>query len=65
MWHCQNRCETANKITGWGFFFFGGLHPAACGILVPHPGRDPVPPAMEDRFLTTRLSQKSLKLAVL
>ena len=64
MWHCQNRCETANKITGWGFCLFGGLHPA-CGILVPHPGMDPVPPAMEDRFLTTRLSQKSLKLAVL
>ena len=32
----------------------------ACGILVPRPGIEPVPPAMEGRFLTARPPEKSL-----
>ena len=27
--------------------------PVACGVLVPRPGIEPVPPALEGRFLTT------------
>ena len=33
--------------------------PAACGILVPRPGIDPAPPALEGRFLTTGPPGKS------
>ena len=35
---------------------------AACGILVPQPGTDPTPPAMECGVLTTGLLGKSLGL---
>ena len=31
------------------FFFFIWLHRVACGILVPRPGIEPVPPAVEER----------------
>ena len=34
--------------------------PAACGILVPRPGIEPVSPALEGRFLTTGPPGKSL-----
>ena len=34
-----------------GFSFWP--HPVACGILVPHPGIKPVPPALEGRVITT------------
>ena len=37
--------------------FFGGVHCMACGILVPQPGIEPVPPAVEAQSLkhwTTR-----------
>ena len=33
--------------------------PMACGILVPGPGIEPVPPALEGRFLTTEPPGKS------
>ena len=33
--------------------------PAACGILVPRPGMEPVSPALEGRFLTTGPPGKS------
>ena len=49
--------------------FFGGLHclhpvcglscPATCGILVPHPGLEPMVPALEGGFSTTGSSRKS------
>jgi len=32
----------------------------ACGILVPHPGIEPVSPELEDVFITTGLPGKSL-----
>ena len=35
--------------------------PAACGILVPWPGIEPVSPVMEGRFLTTGPPRKSQK----
>ena len=38
--------------------------PVACGILVPQPRTSPVSPALEGRFLTTRLPGKSLLLMV-
>ena len=49
--------------------FLGGLHclhpvcglscPTTCGILVPHPGIEPMAPALEGGFLTTGPSGKS------
>ena len=36
------------SILGGGF---GGAHCAACGILVPHPGIEPTPPAVEVQSL--------------
>ena len=33
------------------YFFFFWLHHVACGILVPQPGIEPVPPAAEARSL--------------
>ena len=44
-------------LTGMGFlfpdffFFFFWPHHAACGILVPQPGIEPVPPAVEAQSL--------------
>ena len=41
-------------ISNFFFFFFGLLvwpHCAACGILVPQPGIEPVPPAVEAQSL--------------
>ena len=32
------------------FWFFGC---EACGIVAPHPGTDPIPPALEGEVLTT------------
>ena len=34
--------------------------PKACGILVSHPGIEPVSPELEDGFITTGLPGKSL-----
>ena len=39
-----------NKFLFWGGGF-GGAHCAACGILVPHPGIEPTPPAVEVQSL--------------
>ena len=36
--------------------------PAACGILVPRPGIEPMSPALEGRFLTTGPPGKSLQI---
>ena len=38
------------------FWFFGC---EVCGILVPHPGIEPVLPALEGGVLTTRAPEKS------
>ena len=35
-------------------FFFFKLYPLACGILIPHPGMEPVPTALEGRVLATK-----------
>ena len=43
-------------------FFIFGPHLAACGALVPQPGIEFVPPALEGRVLTTRLLGKSQDL---
>ena len=40
------------------FFFFGHIH-TACGILVPQPGIEPAPLALEGEVLTTGLLEKS------
>ena len=40
------------------FWFFGH---EACGILVPQPGIEPAPPALEDEVLTTEPPGKSLQ----
>ena len=40
--------ETAQIV---GFFFFFWSHCAACGILVPQPGTEPAPPALEAQIL--------------
>ena len=42
------------------FFFTFWLHPEARGILVPPPGIEPAPPALEGGVLTIRLLVKSL-----
>ena len=39
---------------------FGFLHRKANGILVPLPGIEPTPPALEGELLTTGLPEKSL-----
>ena len=44
------------------FWFFGH---EACGIIVPQPGIEPVPPALEGKVLTTGLLEKSQELQVL
>ena len=40
-------------------FLFFCLHPAACGILIPWPEIEPVPPTLEGRVLTTRSVRRS------
>ena len=45
----------------FSFFFMFWPHQAACGILMPQPGIEPVPPASEGRILTTGLPGKSQK----
>ena len=40
------------------FWFFGH---EACGVLVPQPGIEPTPPALEGKVLTTGLPGKSLE----
>ena len=42
------------------FFFYVWSQLAACGMLVPQPGIEPVPPALEGRVLTTEPPGKSL-----
>ena len=41
------------------FFFFWFFGPEACGILVPSPGIEPVPSALEGEVLSTGPSGKS------
>ena len=41
------------------FCFFG---PVACGILVPWPGIEPAPPALEGKVLNTGPPGKSLQI---
>ena len=44
------RCRpSASRASVFFFFFFFGSHRAACRILVPRPGIEPVPPAVEAR----------------
>ena len=45
----QNGCELLGSIKPFSlfFFFYFWLHLAACGISVPRPGIEPVPPASE------------------
>ena len=40
-------------------FFLGGCIHTAFGILVPQPGIEPTPPALEGEVLTTGLLEKS------
>ena len=46
-------------------FIFWCLGHKACGILAPQLGTESVPPALEDKVLTTGLPGKSLITAVL
>ena len=39
--------------------FFFKPYPLACGILIPHPGMEPVRPALEGRVLATKSPGKS------
>ena len=41
----------------------GLIYPAACGILIPQPGIEPVSPALEGGFFTTGPPGKSLLFA--
>jgi len=48
------RKEQASQSREWGkisFFFLFWPHHAACGILVPQPGVEPAPPALEVQSL--------------
>ena len=46
LWHAGSRAHRLSGCRGLCF-------PAACGILVPQPGMEPVSPALEGRVLTT------------
>ena len=59
-WLLNFRGERRQKLE---FSFFFWPHCAACGILVPRPGIEPVPPAVERGVLTTGPPGKSPKIA--
>ena len=44
-------CSQRRHLALWLFLGGEGLHPEACGILFPWPGREPVPSALEGRSL--------------
>ena len=49
--HCQDGCQGAYSLYFLlSFFIFG--HTAACAILVPRPGIEPVPPVLEGQSLS-------------
>ena len=51
--HCSVRASLQLQRTGSVVVARGLSCPAACGILVPRPGMEPVSPALQDGFSTT------------
>ena len=57
--HCVARASLSSCGTGSVVATHKLSCPAACGILVPQPGKEPVSPELQGRFLTTGPPGKS------
>ena len=57
-------CSQVISLKGTSTFFFLPHH-VACGILVPQPGIEPGPPALEDRSLNHWTTREVLELQLL
>ena len=56
VWFLSHININRSELRHWGssLWHSGLSHPAACGILAPWPGTEPMSPALEGRFSTTR-----------